>query len=827
MRSASADSTIAPQSIGSTEIRPLTPLTARAPISITPIAGTTAQSTVEPKEPSWALNRNASSSTSSSGLGPPTDESVSLNTPHGALVIPSNRDTFGLLLDVPRPSLSRASTLSFQEGDDAAFHRKGSDRALRPTAMAANAPSRQTSPDRISRQCQVMSVDPASHSPTRSFAASRATATPSVSSTSTVRGRGLRISTSNLDTSSTSADTQGGRAGRTSRTSSGTPVAFEQAANEADEDDDHDRQARVRNYSRPSRPYFGRMRSSSLGDSSAATTSVYSVGEVTAASLSVLSPARMVAFQSSSPSARRSLDEGRGPQGLVESILASSEAEPRAFQAEERTALAASRRIRGDAPAQERAGSTDPSRSRGYSARRAPPPPHLTLDAPPPASVQHPAVDDSVGVQGPGSGTVSSKRTAMPQRQTSLGRLWRKLSASAGGIPRENQSSSKSPVPPPIPRFSLPVSVRSSARRALSSSRTPIDRVVPDVSPPPLPLAPGLSDALERTGVSRSNKVSGDVAGKPLPPPPHQLSSSTLPLRPSLSPSAADPGVPSPRSTLPAVLPTNNDDEPRAQPSQSCLYVSPRRTRPFPQRPRSPVPPDTTTFRAPLGPFTPPIQLLIEDYFSTSPRKANIDEQDGDDISSVRGRRSLSGLTEADVRSHEVRRRYRQTLVEIEDDEVFHRVLEDLTRLERDGRAGRTAGGGIKLVDGAAVSGKANGVGSPAGSASDSGHFGASGAMITGDRRDELQEMASCGQGKRQGIQVWFVTRELVQGERRYGRLLAKGVSVSRMTETAPPSFENCQCSANIFSHRLSKRQRMIAESSFPHYRPSRLSCPV
>ncbi len=87
----------------------------------------------------------------------------------------------------------------------------------------------------------------------------------------------------------------------------------------------------------------------------------------------------------------------------------------------------------------------------------------------------------------------------------------------------------------------------------------------------------------------------------------------------------------------------------------------------------------------------------------------------------------------------ERRRRYRQTLVEIKDDLVFQEVLADLARLEEQ-------------------------------SSTDSFHPSYSAVAGNLGRTREIE---------RSSARTWFVIRELVQGERRYGRLLAKGVAVS------------------------------------------------
>jgi hypothetical protein len=92
--------------------------------------------------------------------------------------------------------------------------------------------------------------------------------------------------------------------------------------------------------------------------------------------------------------------------------------------------------------------------------------------------------------------------------------------------------------------------------------------------------------------------------------------------------------------------------------------------------------------------------------------------------------------------SAEERRKYRQTLVDIQDDVVFHQVLQDLARLEKQDDDDRERQSRDDAVDG----------------------------------KEEVREEWKPDKGE---IRAWFVTRELVQGERRHGRLLARGVAVS------------------------------------------------
>jgi hypothetical protein len=89
------------------------------------------------------------------------------------------------------------------------------------------------------------------------------------------------------------------------------------------------------------------------------------------------------------------------------------------------------------------------------------------------------------------------------------------------------------------------------------------------------------------------------------------------------------------------------------------------------------------------------------------------------------------------------RRKYRQTLVDIQDDVVFHQVLQDLARLEKQDNKGKEE------------------------------------AAETDELEDPAKDEWKASKGE---IRAWFVTRELVQGERRHGRLLARGVAVSYVT---------------------------------------------
>jgi hypothetical protein len=104
-------------------------------------------------------------------------------------------------------------------------------------------------------------------------------------------------------------------------------------------------------------------------------------------------------------------------------------------------------------------------------------------------------------------------------------------------------------------------------------------------------------------------------------------------------------------------------------------------------------------------------------------------------------------LARSDLNTHisEHRRKHRQTLFKIKDDVEFQQVFETHARLE----AARHA----------------------------AYEFGGHRQMLAGTWTDELDVME--GKAWQESLRAWFVTRELVQGERRYERLLARGIAVS------------------------------------------------
>ncbi|WVR08216.1 hypothetical protein IAU60_005263 [Kwoniella sp. DSM 27419] len=106
-------------------------------------------------------------------------------------------------------------------------------------------------------------------------------------------------------------------------------------------------------------------------------------------------------------------------------------------------------------------------------------------------------------------------------------------------------------------------------------------------------------------------------------------------------------------------------------------------------------------------------------------------------------------------RTYDAKRRYRQSLVEIKDDLAFHATVEQLVMLEFDDRVRtrRAGGAAIRLQNGEAPDVP----------------------LLLRTPSKVLVEK----EARRENIRAWFVTRELVHGERRYGRLLARGVTAS------------------------------------------------
>ncbi|WVO13774.1 hypothetical protein L204_101396 [Cryptococcus depauperatus] len=180
-----------------------------------------------------------------------------------------------------------------------------------------------------------------------------------------------------------------------------------------------------------------------------------------------------------------------------------------------------------------------------------------------------------------------------------------------------------------------------------------------------------------------------------------------------------------------------------------------------------------------LGPYTPPELLSLPSYFKL-PRTYSPSAP-----SSPRDQSHLLSLDEHKHHSHEVRRRFRQSLVHIKDDRQFAYMLEEFARIESDPRARMALGGGISLASMAK---------SPEEDGDREIDTEEGRVLMKSKQRDIIGTKA-----KQQSIAAWFVTREIVQGEGRHARLLARGLRIARtaagkskdrdFTSTSPVPF--------------------------------------
>ncbi|WVQ75126.1 hypothetical protein IAR50_004735 [Cryptococcus sp. DSM 104548] len=163
-----------------------------------------------------------------------------------------------------------------------------------------------------------------------------------------------------------------------------------------------------------------------------------------------------------------------------------------------------------------------------------------------------------------------------------------------------------------------------------------------------------------------------------------------------------------------------------------------------------------------LGPYTPPELLSLPSYFHAVPSRPYSPSAP----SSPRHRTRLLPPDDHERHAHEVRRRYRQSLVHIKDDREFAHMLEEFSRIENDPRARKALGGGISLVSPEASNPTS------AEEGEDDGHV----LMRSKGRDREGMEKKA----KQASIAAWFVTREIVQGESRHAKLLARGLRVAK-----------------------------------------------
>lgn len=238
---------------------------------------------------------------------------------------------------------------------------------------------------------------------------------------------------------------------------------------------------------------------------------------------------------------------------------------------------------------------------------------------------------------------------------------------------------------------------------------------------------------------------------RPAPPPPHLRIEIPAPLaraehfpHPHELPSHSQSATPvekSSESDLDARIPQVALGSAPVEDEQPMPTPIPRRDSSLP----------TTEF-VPLGPFTPPLERIV--HGGSTSRKSSSSETTME----------IHPADSSHVDTFEVRRVHRQTLVDIADDQVFHEALTALL----------TSNAGQQ---GPVVTHPP----SPSGLARTSSRS----SVTPIERRSAMSSSTFTDASLReQGIAAWFVTREIVQGERRYGRSLAKGLEVS-------PCFES------------------------------------
>lgn len=103
----------------------------------------------------------------------------------------------------------------------------------------------------------------------------------------------------------------------------------------------------------------------------------------------------------------------------------------------------------------------------------------------------------------------------------------------------------------------------------------------------------------------------------------------------------------------------------------------------------------------------------------------------------------------------------------IKDDNQFAYMLEEFSKIENDPRARMALGGGISIAS-------SSGRNETNHSAGEEEEDYDERLTMRGKSKDVLEKKA-----KQQSIAAWFVTREIVQGESRHAKLLAKGLRVS------------------------------------------------
>ncbi|WWC95545.1 hypothetical protein V866_002410 [Kwoniella sp. B9012] len=730
-----------------------------------------------PHHLNWPLNRNRSCSTNaSSGMTPSTDESGTLETPNNAVIIPGQgEDNLWERIGEPRPPLSRASTFSFKEGDDGTIHMFKREGYFQQTNRRDISSSSRETQTENGKSYSTVSTN---SSPTFHRTASGAKYTPTVSSGSDVTARqprSLRVSTSNLELKTNTSEILISPTSSLKRRS----VAFK-VQPIASEDTNRPNQD---GNSRPVRPTLTRLRSSSLGAMSINTNSVYSVGEVATATTAVVSPAR--ALEITGITREQATIRG-GIAGMLADFENSSEAVRRAFENE---------RQRGDWPLS--FSEKDPVPQipvrRIHTARPAPPPPRLASplkkNARPPLS---PILRSSTNSNSPkklvsfnATTTTaedeevvqsSPKRPSMPARSSSLSRLWRRLSTGGSGGKMKKSKSSMENLKegiPPVPQVKKnewygilsdsPTKMTSNSLEQVMSTRmkrskgsldlTSIGKGNPDFLSS---LKPIISTEPERstTPSSTSSKRSkGKKRMTSIPPPraqsvPLPIRSDTPPVIPPLSPA---PPLKNPLPS-PELAPVKSDGLPPVSDNLNATEAGPSTSTPVRSFRKLSAPPSSgSAWKTPLGPYTPPLSAIVNDYFRDLKTSTLLEASESLFNREVTLHRT-SLHEDIEYQSYDAKRRYRQSLVEIKDDQAFQATVEELVKLESDGRVRITRAGGAALRNDQIP------------------------PMYRTPSKDLLEKQA-----RQENIRAWFVTRELVQGERRHGRLLAKGVAAVRL----------------------------------------------
>ncbi|WRT69529.1 uncharacterized protein IL334_006516 [Kwoniella shivajii] len=746
-----------------------------------------------PQNPAdWSLNRNPSSSTNaSSGMTPSTDESGTLETPNNALLI-SSRGELGLWDHIQNhgPALSRASTFSYREGDDGS-------RPKREGYFAEKTPVRdKVSLIRDSHTAELPHSGQTSSdgdiSPTFSTTVSTVTYTPTASSgseTTTKVPRSLRMSTSNLDIQSSRCQFHElpGEHNTVSNPTSKKRVDLHTEPHLA-ECSDSSTHVQTPDCPSRSRPPLVHLRSSSLGNMSTNTNSIYSMGEINTAFNAVVAPATTIHV--SSPLKDRLPNElsptaSRGVAEMLSGFENSSKAVRRAFDNE---------RERGEWPSNlsSSISGIDEQHSprRFHTARPAPFPPRFANARPPLSPILRSATSavspkklvsftSTMTNDVDETPSTSSARPMMPGRSGSLSRLWRRLSSS-GSISklRKDLDEDIPPVPqtkksewfgavvqsPKDEQFATPYEKKMASRMRRSKGSLDLTSVNKENSTSLTSiLKQGTSSSEGSHGVSVSSgsrrpKGNGRIVG--VPPPraqsvPLPIRSDTPPVLPLLEPSPPLTNPLSPAETSPresSTSPLRDDNLTSADAGPSFIPI-----RSFKKVSKS----SDRDWKTPLGPYTPPLSAIVNEYFQDLESSTSSDTPNSVfDREVTIHRASLHENVE--LQSYDAKRRYRQSLVEIKDDEAFHATVEQLVKLESDGRVRMTRAGGAAL------------------------RHSEFPPIFRTPSKDSMEKHV-----RQENIRAWFVTRELVQGERRHGRLLAMGVaavqSSSHSRKTIPP----------------------------------------